>query len=95
MPGKIKASVLFSEQRADCIKVYGLKRREVFSGAMNSPIVSMFLKVISWVLQEMGNYIWAPIELCFYCYERCFQLTLLLGLADCVSAFLQRLVISL
>lgn len=95
MPGKIKASVLFSEQRADCIKVYGLKSREVFSGAMNSPIVSMFLKVISWVLQEMGNYIWAPIELCFYCYERCFQLTLLLGLADCVSAFLQRLVISL
>ena len=50
MPGKIKASVLFSEQRADSIKVYGLKSREVISGGMNSPIVSMFLKVISWVL---------------------------------------------
>lgn len=28
--------------RADCIKVYGLKSREVISGAMNSPIVSVF-----------------------------------------------------
>ena len=39
-----------SEQRADCIKVYGLKSMEVISGAMNSPIVSMFLKVISCIL---------------------------------------------
>ena len=76
MPGEIKASVLFSEQRTDCVKVSGLKSREVISGAMNSPIVSMFLKVISWILREMGNYLWAPMELCFYCYECLFQFTL-------------------
>lgn len=76
MPGEIKASVLFSEQRTDCVEVYGLKSREVISGAMNSPVVSVFLKVISWILREMGNYLWAPIELYFYCYECLFQLTL-------------------
>lgn len=37
MPAEIKASVLFSEQRTDCIKVYGLKSREVISGSDELP----------------------------------------------------------
>lgn len=67
MQGKIN-EYEWREHRADCIKVYGLKSMEVISGAMNSPIVSMFLKVISCILWEMGNCIWVPIELCVYYY---------------------------